>query len=227
MIPVTVVSATRYSEQNFFTKAALGRSLSQTYAQLPVTRRIYFDNQRPLAACYNDAVGQAAHPDEILMFVHDDVHILDFFWVEKLMAGLQRFGSVGLAGNKRRVPRQPNWAFIDEKFTWDDRSNLSGIVGHGAQFPCQLSVFGPVWQECKLLDGVLLATKRKAFGKNKLRFDEAFDFHFYDLDFCRQAEASRLTMGTIPLGIMHEGTGRCGSPPWQANYERYLKKWRN
>jgi hypothetical protein len=226
MIPITVVSATRYSEQDFYRKAALGRSLSQTYAQLPVARRIYFGNSRALAACYNDAVASVSRPDDILMFIHDDIHILDFYWVEKLVAGLQAFACVGLAGNKRRVPRQPNWAFIDEKFTWDDPSNLSGIVGHGTEFPCQLSVFGPVWQECKLLDGILIAAKRKAFGKNGLRFDEAFDFHFYDLDLCRQAEAAGLKMGTIPLGVMHESTNRCGSPEWQKNYVNYLKKWR-
>jgi hypothetical protein len=74
---------------------------------------------------------------------------------------------------------------------------------------------------------VLLAAKKRAFGGKGLRFDEAFDFHCYDLDICRQAEAAGLTMGTIPLGIMHEGTGRCGTPAWQANYERYIKKWRN
>jgi hypothetical protein len=151
MIPVTVISATRYNEQDFFNKAALGRALSQTYAQLPVSKRIYFENRLALASCYNDAVGRVTNQDEVLMFVHDDVHLLDFYWVDKLMAGLERFACVGLAGNKRRVPEQPNWAFIDEKFTWDDRSNLSGIVGHGTQFPCQLSFFDPVWQECKLL----------------------------------------------------------------------------
>jgi glycosyl transferase family 2 len=226
MIPVTVISATRYNEQDFFAKAALGRALSQTYAQLPVSKRFYFENRLALGACYNDAVERVTNPDEVLMFVHDDVHLLDFYWVDKLMAGLEKFACVGLAGNKRRVPKQPNWAFIDEKFTWDDRSNLSGIVGHGTEFPCRLSFFGPVWQECKLLDGLLLAAKRKVFNKGGIRFDEAFDFHFYDLDFCRQAEAKRLSMGTIALGVMHEGTSRCGTPPWQANYEKYLKKWR-
>jgi len=227
MIPITVVSATRYGERDFFAKAALGRSLSVTYAQFPVSRRIYFENRRALAACYNDAIARVANPDEILMFVHDDIHILDFYWIDKLMAGLERFDCVGLAGNKRRVPKQPNWAFIDAKFTWDDRSNLSGVVGHGTQFPCQLSVFGPVWQQCKLLDGLLLAAKRKAFNnKGGFGFDESFDFHLYDVDLCRQIESNGLTMGTIPLAVMHEGTSRCGSPPWQVNYERYLKKWR-
>jgi hypothetical protein len=226
MLPITVVSATRYSERDFYAKAALGRSLAQTYPLLPVTRRIYFENCRALAACYNDAVANVSHPDEILMFVHDDIHILDFYWVEKLLAGLQTFACAGLAGNRRRVPKQPNWAFIDDKFTWDDASNLSGIVGHGTQFPCQLSVFGPVWQECKLLDGILITAKRKAFGRNGLRFDEIFDFHFYDLDLCRQAESAGLKMGTIPLGVMHESTNRCGSPEWQKNYAKYLNKWR-
>jgi hypothetical protein len=61
--------------------------------------------------------------------------------------GVKFFDIVGFAGNKRRVPFQPVWAFIDEKFTWDESKNLSGIVGHGTLFPPEnISVFGAPFQ---------------------------------------------------------------------------------
>jgi hypothetical protein len=161
------------------------------------------------------------------VFIHDDVHLLDYFWVERVLRSLERFQLIGLAGNKRRVPRQPGWAFIDEKLTWDSPQNLSGVVGHGKTFPpSHLSVFGTPGQEVKLLDGLMLATRSQTFIDNQLRFDETFDFHFYDLDICRQAELKTLTMGTCALPVMHESGGSFGSEGWRRGYQKYLDKWK-
>jgi hypothetical protein len=41
--------------------------------------------------------------------------------------------------------------------------------------------------EC-VLDGLLLAARSETLLSNQLTFDERFDFHFYNMDFCRQAE---------------------------------------
>ena len=188
--------------------------------------KLFFNNSRGLGACYNEAIRDAKNEEEILIFVHDDVLIIDFFWVNKILWGFTQFEVLGLAGNRRRVPRQPSWWFVDDKFTWDVPSNLSGVVGQGHQFPCQLSMYGAPGQECKLLDGVLLATKKNILTQAQIMFDERFDFHFYDMDFCRQAELQHLRMGTIALGIIHASGGACGSPHWKASYERYLNKWR-
>jgi hypothetical protein len=225
MLPITIVCASRFGEGDFYSSSALGRSLSQTYPNFPVKKRFYFENASALPACYNKAVRDVANPEEIFIFVHDDVFIVDFFWIDKILWGFQHFDILGLAGNKRRVPKQPSWAFVDQQFTWDHPSNLTGIVGHGRQFPCKLSAYGPPGQECKLLDGVLLSIKKSTFDKHDIKFDESFDFHFYDLDLCRQAEQHGVRMGTIPLGIIHESGGRFGTPPWKENYRKYLIKW--
>ena len=224
MMPITIVSATQLNEAEFFSKSPLGLSLSQ-YRDYQVGSRLFFSNSRGLSACYNEAIRAAKNEEEILVFVHDDVLIVDFFWIDKILRGFTRFEVLGLAGNKRREPRQPSWAFVDDTFTWDIASNLSGIVGHGHQFPCQLSIYGAPGQECKLLDGVFLATKKSILTRTQILFDETFDFHFYDMDFCRQAELQRLRMGTIALGIIHASDGAFGTAQWKANYERYLNKW--
>lgn len=226
MLPITVVSATRYDKDDFYRLSALGRSLSQTYQNYPVKSKIYFNNAKSLPVCYNEAITGTVDPEEIMVFLHDDVFIVDFFWIDKLIMGFQRFDILGLAGNKRRVPRQPSWAFTDVRLVWDHPSNLTGVVGHGQQFPCQLSVYGQPGQQCKLLDGVLLATKKSILEKNAIHFDERFDFHFYDLDLCRQAEERNVRMGTIPLGVIHQSGGAFGSPAWKKNYEKYLIKWK-
>ena len=227
MLPVTIVSATRFNEKDFREKSALGRSLMQTYAVFNLDRKIFYENARGLGACYNEAIDGVENEDEILIFVHDDVFLADFFWLDKLVHGFTRFDVLGLAGNKRRVSRQPAWAFIDDKFTWDDSANLSGVVGHGDGFPCQLSIYGQTMQPLKLLDGVLLAVRKRTLTRNAIRFDEQFRFHFYDMDICRQFEAKNVSMGTIPLGVIHASGGAFGGPDWRDGYETYLQKWRD
>lgn len=59
-----------------------------------------------------------------------------------------------------------------------------------------------------------------------VRFDPQFDFHLYDLDFCRSAQAAGLSLGTWPLAMTHaSGGGGYFSPDWQRDADAYLKKW--
>jgi hypothetical protein len=224
---IRFVVATRESRESFATETAIGRSLS-LYRFEFVQLRLFEENKRGLPEVYNLAIEEAKSDPAILVFVHDDVHLLDYFWAERVLRSLDRFQLIGLAGNKRRVPRQPSWAFIDDKLTWDQPENLSGVVGHGKTFPpSNLSVFGAPGQEVKLLDGLMLVARSKTLIDKQLRFDEAFDFHFYDLDICRQAEAKGVSMGTFALPVMHESGGNFGSEGWRRGYDKYLDKWKS
>jgi GT2 family glycosyltransferase len=80
-------------------------------------------------------------------------------------------------------------------------------------------------QEVKLLDGVMLACRSEDLFNHDLRFDEQFDFHFYDLDFCRQAELRGLRMGTWRISVVHEGVGDMRTASWKNGYRKYLDKW--
>jgi len=111
------------------------------------------------------------------------------------------------------------------KLEHEEKRYLSGAIGQGIQFPPErLDVFGPSGVECKLLDGVFLATTTTTLRKSKVRFDPRFGFHFYDLDFCRSAEQSGLTMGTISLSLVHASGGRL-SQAWREAYQVYIQKW--
>lgn len=153
------------------------------------------------------------------------MHLCDFHWSERIREAVESFDVVGLAGNTRRIEGQPAWAFIDDKFTWDQKCYLSGVVGHGSSFPCSVSNFGPVPQPCKLLDGLLLAADSERLLQADVRFDDQFEFHFYDMDFCRSAELKGLSMGTWPLSVVHESGGAFGTPAWREGYRRYLSKY--
>jgi GT2 family glycosyltransferase len=220
-----IICATRASPEEFRTKTALGRSL-RLYPLPFVEVSLCADNRAGLPLVYNAAVRRFAGDSSVLVFVHDDVHLLDYFWPDRLLQALERFAIVGVAGNTRRIPRQPSWVHIDDRFTPDEPRFLSGAVAHGKVWPPhQVHYFGTVGREVKLLDGVLMAVRSQTLSLHGLRFDETFDFHFYDMDFCRQAERAGVSMGTAPMPIMHESLGSYTGEAWRAGYGKYLAKW--
>lgn len=226
MLTIRVVCGTRLSEPEFHERSALGRSLRVAYGDLPTIELALYPGGNPgLPQVYNRAIRDAAaRAPATLLFVHDDVHLVDLFWPDRLHLALEQFQIVGVIGNRRRVPRQPGWAFKDEWFTVEDRQHLSGLIAHGAGFPAPVNRLGTLGP-CKLLDGVFLAARSATLIDNGLYFDETFDFNCWDLDFCRQAEAKGITMGTAPIGIVHESSGKFRTAAWTEAFRKYLDKW--
>jgi GT2 family glycosyltransferase len=157
--------------------------------------------------------------------MHDDILITDFFWSKRVREGLTDFDVVGIVGNSRRLTCQPSWIMTNLNGIQDDFKYLTGAIGQGSKFPPEkLDVFGPTGLECKLMDGVFFAAYSETLHTSGLRFDPAFKFHFYDMDFCRTAEKLNLRMGTIPLSIVHASYGIMDDK-WRDSYSRYLNKW--
>jgi hypothetical protein len=227
---IRLVSATRFSREEFFAKSALGRSLPH-YRSFPrgqpIELRLFPGNSAGLSTVYNIAIEESRASPAVLIFLHDDVFLNDFYWAHHLLESLRSFDIVGLAGNRRRVRGQASWMYLDAAFQRDRDENLSGVLGHGRGFPdlIELSVYGPPNQEVKLLDGVLLAARSDMLLERGLRFDDRFKFDFYDLDFCRQAEMRGLRMGTCATSIIHASPGAFGLDGWRAAYLDYLRKY--
>lgn len=220
-----LICATRLNSHDFWTRSALGLSLRRIAHERRIQPRIAFENRRGLPAVYNEGM-DAAGPGALLVFIHDDVWLDDHFFYEHVSAAVNAVDVVGVAGNRRRLPRQPSWAFINPSFEWDAAEHLSGTVCHGQTAFGKAAHFGAVPARCELLDGVLLAARRELLRERGLRFDERFDFHFYDMDFCRSARAAGLGLATWPIAITHQSNGRgAGSAAWRENYARYLAKW--
>ena len=226
-LDLRIVCATRLSGEAFHRESALGRSLAAGgYLDLPFIKlALIADNTTGLPVVYNRVIEAAVADPAVLVFVHDDVHLVDYYWPDRLYGALTEFQLVGVCGNRVRHPRQPSWCFKDEWFTWDSFDNLSGFMGYGETLPYRVTRFGRVGGECKLLDGVFLAAESPLLIAHGLRFDEAFDFHFYDMDLCRQAEAKGLRMGTTAICVIHESIGKLRSSAWSEAFQRYLAKW--
>jgi GT2 family glycosyltransferase len=223
--PLRVVCATRLSKEDFFTKSATGRCLAAFQRTSAVEITLYANNSRGLGEIYNHAIDACRNSPRILVFVHDDCLLADYFWADRVRQGLENFGIVGIAGNRRRLDGQRSWIIVDESGRQDDHANLSGAIGQGLEFPPEkLDVFGPPGIECKLLDGVFLACHSDTLHTSKLRFDPRFMFHFYDMDFCRSAELLGVRMGTIRLTLVHGSYGALDQA-WANAYRAYLAKW--
>jgi GT2 family glycosyltransferase len=221
---IEIVSATRCSESDFWDRSPLGLSLRRLKHDERLVPRIAFSNRRGLPEIYNARI-RAESAADMLVFMHDDVWIDDYFLADRVIDGLGSYDVIGVAGNKRRVGRQPAWATVDTEFAWDDKVHLTGSVAHGPRPFGGVTYFGPVSATCELLDGVFLAAQTAVLLENEVLFDPRFDFHFYDMDFCRRARQRGLRLGTWPICLTHQSGGAFGTPPWQRKYHEYLEKW--
>lgn len=233
---LTLVCATRLSVHDFHQQTLLGRCLPRLGEFEQFGLKLFSGNRSPLAQAYNQAIDEA-QPDDVLVFVHDDVHLDDWLLAQRLREALQTFDVVGVAGNRRRQPGQMTWylqpmtdtaeGVPDWSRTVHDQEFLSGAIAHG-DWPeqTQLTVYGPSPRPVCLLDGVFLVARASTLQASGVRFDPQLDFHFYDLDFCRSAEAAHLKLGTWPIAISHQSPGgSVHSPAWLQARARYAQKW--
>ncbi|MBC7787270.1 MAG: hypothetical protein H7Z18_07475 [Methylophilaceae bacterium] len=227
---ICIISATRLSAVDFWEKSALGISLLRISEQhqhhqfVHLDFNIAFNNNLGLSEVFNAQIASAA-AHTVLVFIHDDVWIDDTDFIANIMAGLSEFDIIGIVGNVRHLPHQPAWCYINHHFVWDGQTNLSGEIAHGKSAFGTNTKFGKAPRACALLDGVFIASTQHCLIKNKVLFDPQFDFHFYDLDFCRTATKAGLKLGTWPISLTHQGIGDFGCQTWRERYQQYLNKW--
>lgn len=221
---IEIVSATKLPESEFWAKAALGQSLQRFRNDRRLQPRICFQNSLGLPEVNNARIS-SRDPANILAFIHDDVWIDDFFFPDRILEALKAFDVVGVVGNRRRTELQTSWAFIDDQFTVDRKDNFCGAVAQGEKPFGMVQFLGPSPAACLILDGLFMAARKEVLLKSGVRFDPQFDFHFYDLDFCRSAVAAGLTIGTWPIALTHQSGGAFNTPPWNEKKLLYRAKW--
>jgi hypothetical protein len=222
---IEIISTTKDSEEDFWTKSALGISLRRISFDPRIVPKVSFNYTSRIAIAYNERIRESQE-DNILVFIHADVWIDDHFFSHRVTEGLEKFNMIGVAGNSSRIPFQPAWAFINTNFEWDKSENLSGSICHG-QYPFgEVGNFGPTPVACELMDGVFMATKRKSLIDSNTFWDtETYDYHFTDVDFCRTARTNGLTLGTWPISLTHQSSATMNTDSWRAGYQSYIDKW--
>jgi GT2 family glycosyltransferase len=217
-----LVCATRGSKAAFMAGTHLGRCLRNFLWRQDFEVQLFADNTRGLPVVYNKALDDARDDPATLVFLHDDVYLADYFWPERLADALIKFDVVGLAGHTQRALGQTTWFVPDD----GPAGLLSGIVAHGEDLGAQISLYGAAGKECKLMDGLFLAAESATLIEHGIRFEEELDFHFYDLDFCRQVEKAGLSMGTWSISVIHRSGGLTEPDGrWNRNRQIYQRKW--
>ena len=229
--PVRLVVASQVGEAEFHESTLLGRSLARMPKALRPALTLIAGNTGAgadgLPTIYNRAL-DAATDGEILVYVHDDVHLHDWQLVARAREATARFDVAGIAGAREPDLTQPSWYWrFDDDLTrlGVQSGRLSGSVNHGEPDWSRIRVFGPTPAACRLLDGVLLIVAAERVRAAGARFDEQFRFHHYDIDFCRTAGERGLRIGTWPISITHSSTGAFNSDGFRASAREYLAKW--
>ena len=75
------------------------------------------------------------------------------------------------------------------------------------------------------LDGQFICFTRKAVEAG-LKFDEKFQFHFYDMDVCLAANKLGLKVGTAPILATHQSLGQSVmNPEFMTSQKQFIDKW--
>jgi GT2 family glycosyltransferase len=227
-----VVSATQLPEALFWEASYLGRSLKRIPEALRPSTLIAYGNTgaraHGLSKLFNAALDKT-DADTNVLFVHDDVYLNDWFLTQRLAEAFERFDVVGLAGSIDPDLSQPSWGLrFDEKLNalgWQPAVQRSGAVNHFDYACPNVSIYGPAPRPCLLLDGLFLAVKTGRLAEHGVRFDTRFDFHCYDIDFCRTAAERGLKLGTWPIAVTHDSGGAYASEAFKRAARAYLDKW--
>jgi GT2 family glycosyltransferase len=223
-----LVTATRATASSFMSQTALGKC-AKTFLQAgyPFDLSVATENREALSVIYNRAIDASNAEDDVIVFLHDDVYITDLNWPENLTEALNNFDVVGVVGRKlSSISNIADATVQNYGLSVETDERFSGRIATGANFiDAKISVFGDAKVRCDILDGVFIAATRRTLINSKLRFDERFHFHFYDVDFCRQAQLKSLILGTWPISLQHESTGNFNSPEWHSQHQIYLSKY--
>lgn len=171
-------------------------------------------NITQLASVYNQYLTDE-YRDRIVIFVHDDVCLADFDFVEKCQEAAKLFDVFGVAGGSKGFELTS-----DKPCLWHLISNEKvGVAGHFADEAIDVespyntqhydTTFGETPASATLLDGVFLGVNVEKVLEAGVTFDEECPakFHFYDLLFSVRAKVAGLSLGVYPFKIFHASHG--------------------
>jgi hypothetical protein len=185
---------------------------------------VFYENKKGLSYCYNAFL--ATCKTEYAVFVHDDVYIMDSMFNEKLELGFKNFNVLGVAGSSDlSLSRLPLTWINSPKESWS--GGLYHSISNGVDDLCDMKInsYGHFNRKCVTVDGVLMAVKVGAL--NGVKFQEEFEFDFYDMAFCLECYMKQIPVGTIPLAICHMSHGAgIMKPEYNVVQDRFLKKYK-
>lgn len=170
---------------------------------------------RSMASAYNEGMRRAS--GDILVFVHQDVRILDPDFRSAVTNACMSYGSgfVGVIGSTEIG--KPSW--------WDTPPESHvGMVVQGQEIGhanYRLNMFRRNDCVCRQLDGLLLATRRRDF----VWPEWLPGIHFVDLAACRMMEEAGYENRVFRTLLQHLSQGEVSSESFAYNRRLYEQRW--
>lgn len=176
-----------------------------------------------LSIVYNNIITNNSVPDDIIVFMHDDVEILNDGWgndLLKLFRKHKEYGIIGVAGSGQ----------FDEECAWWIYPDKYGQILYRDEGKEWLSSYSRFLkkdiQEVCVIDGCFIAIE-----KNRIQemFDENISgFCLYDIDFCLANFISNETkIGvTSKIRICHKTKDEINEE-WENNKNYLIEKYRD
>ena len=177
---------------------------------------------KSLPSCLNE-IAKEVGKDDYVIFVHDDVFFKDVLsTIKSILNGFEKYDIIGCVGSYRFAPWLPVWV-VDKRACRGELLQGQGKrVGQTSFSKVKYGNPGSV----VVIDGFLMAVKGSVF--EKIKFDERFGFHLYDMDFCLQSFFQGFKIGVVDMGeVFHESLGDYGSMEWVNEVHKFILKWRD
>lgn len=218
---ITIVSCTKHDTESFQTT-----TLYKSVERLEMTDdlHVFYQNSRGLGECYNEFI--ETHTGSQAVFVHDDVAIIDTYFVDKLVDYWKRYPVLGVAGSTDlSLNRLPLTWINSPRESWSGGIYHSSVDNGGDVLSVQYNHYGKFDRKCVTVDGVFIAVDIPRIGST--RFQPEFKFDFYDMSFCIECYRNSVAIGTVPIAMCHlsHGSGIL-RPEYNEVQDSFLKKYK-
>lgn len=224
---ITFVTATAKAESIIEPLRTLARCV-KTPVQYDVRCVVYHDNKDGLPKVYNQAIDEFKADSDMMVFVHDDIKILDSEIYDKLKkCADDGYGIIGVAGGMSYDITDIKY-FQGIRLGWNvasRRHGLSGYIIHNKDGKSPIMTeYGPIGS-CLTVDGCFIAVTSDALSKG-LRWNENYCFHFYDMALCMDAYKLGVKTCTSGIVVEHRSIGEgIKSEEFARSQELFLKEY--
>ena len=219
---IYLVTATRAKTEEEFKKRPIAKSLEKLCDMYDLTQfdfTVVKDNKEGLSTVYNRYLVEE-HKNDIILFVHDDLILDTLFIVEHLRKS--PYVVTGLAGAR-------STDLSVQKCAWhlmSRREEQLGEVKHIKDGVIWSSVFGPTVGQASVLDGLFLAVNVEEILKTEARFNTEFNWHHYDIAFAQECFKHNVTMGVLPINVIHYGLGDSMlTQEWKNSNKKFIETY--
>jgi hypothetical protein len=183
-------------------------------------------------AKYNDGIKKLLEKtdnpikeDDIICFVHEDVKIIDPFFIPKIELVFKERGDIGLCGVVGATE------LIETGAWWQTKAeNLRGhiIQEDDGKITHLLKGMVGFFDEMAVVDGLCFFMRGSLF-MDGLRFDDrTYDgFDFYDIDTCITVLEKGFKIGCADILLQHRSIGDVSKrKSWYDDRDKFIAKWK-